>query len=196
MRILGIVALVLLSPGLARAQGNSSVVGFGGFSMNGFDSASPSIGGAVSFNLTPGIQAIGEFGHLGSVLPTMSGTLFSAAGIGVSALYGEGGVRLVAPRAAFAPYAAATAGFARLNFDSPYLGGFGGIAADFALDYVDRTTPIASIGGGLIARSGPAVFDVGYRYKKLFADDTLQAVLGLGQTLHAHQLLFGVGVRF
>ena len=61
---------------------------------------------------------------------------------------------------------------------------------------MDRTTPIASVGGGLFARSGPAVFDVGYRYKTLFADDTLQAVMGLGQPLHAHQLLFGVGVRF
>ena len=195
-RILGIITLLLLLPGVALAQGTSSVVGFGGFSINGFDSSSTSLGGAVSVNLTPGIQAIGEFGHLGNVLPTTAGTLFSAAGIGVSAFYGEGGVRLMAPRAALAPYAEATAGVARLNFDTPNVGGFAGIATDLALSFVDHTTPIASIGGGLMVRTGPAVFDVGYRYKKLFADDTLQAVLGLGEPLHAHQLLFGVGVRF
>jgi hypothetical protein len=195
-RTLGIVTFILLLPGVVLAQGNSSIVGFGGFSMNGFDSNSASVGGAVSVTVTPGIQAVGEFGHLGNVLPTTSGALFSATGIGVSAFYGEGGVRLMAPRAAFSPYGEATAGFARLNFDTPDFGGFGGIAADIALGFVDRTTPIASVGGGLIARSGPAVFDVGYRYKKLFADDVLQGVLGFGEPLHAHQLRFGVGVRF
>ena len=195
-RILGILTLLLLLPGAALAQGNSSVVGFGGFSLNGFDSSSTSLGGAVSVNLTPGIQAVGEVGHLGNVLPATAGTLFSAAGIGVSAFYGEGGVRLMAPRATLAPYVEATAGVARLNFDTPNFGSFAGIATDLALSFVDQTTPIASIGGGLMARTGPAVFDVGYRYKKLFADDTLQGVLGLGEPLHAHQLLFGVGVRF
>jgi len=195
-RILGFLAIILFLPTLALAQGNSSVVGFGGFSTNGFDSGSASVGGAVSFNLTPGIQAVGEFGHLGNVLPSTADTLFSFADVGVSAFYGEGGVRLIAPRSALAPYAEATAGFARLDFNTPGLGRFGDLAADVALAYVDHTTPIASIGGGLVARTGPAVFDIGYRYKQLFADDVLQPVLGLGQPLHAHQVRFGVGVRF
>ncbi len=195
-RILGILALVFFLPGVALAQGNSSIVGFGGFSMNGLDSNSASVGGAISFNLSPSIQAVGEVGHLGNVLPTTTDTLFSYAGIGVSAFYGEGGVRLVAPRGALAPYAEATAGFAHLNFSTPDIGGFGGLATDVGLGFVDRNTPIASIGGGLLARSGPVVFDAGYRYKQLFADDVLQSVLGLGQPLHAHQVRFGVGVRF
>ncbi len=71
------------------------------------------------------------------------------------------------------------------------------MAANIGLGFVDRTTPIASVGGGLFAHSGPgSVFDVGYRYKQLFANDVLQGVLGLGQSLHAHQVRFGVGVRF
>ena len=195
-RILGFLACVVFLPASALAQGNSSVVGFGGFSTNGFDSGSTSVGGAVSFNLTPGIQAVGEFGHLGNVLPSTADTLLSFADVGVSAFYGEGGVRLIAPRGALAPYAEATAGFARLDFNTPDLGRFGNLAADVAFAYVDRTTPIASVGGGLLVRSGPAVFDVGYRYKQLFANDVLQSVLGLGEPLHAHQVRFGVGVRF
>jgi hypothetical protein len=185
-------------PAVALAQGNNAVVGFGGYTLNGFDSSSTSIGGSVAFNLTPGIQAVGEVGHLGNVLPTLADTVFSVArtGVSASALYGEGGVRLLAPRTALAPYVEATAGFARLDINSTRLGGLGGVATDVALGFVGRTMPIASVGGGLLARGGPIVLDVGYRYKQLFADDVLQAVLGLGQPLHAHQLRAGVGVRF
>jgi hypothetical protein len=197
-RIFGIFSFICLLPAAAFAQGNSAVVGFGGFSLNGFDSTSTSVGGAVSVNLTPGIQAVGEIGHLGNVLPTLSDTVFSLArtGISASAVYGEGGVRLIAPRAAIAPYAEATAGFARLDVNSALLGGLGNIATDLALGVAGRTMPIASVGGGVLARGGPVVFDVGYRYKQLFADDVLEAVLGLGQPLHAHQLRAGIGVRF
>lgn len=197
-RIFVIFSLLCLAPSGAFAQGNSSVVGFGGFSLNGFDSSSTSIGGAVAFNLTPGIQAVGEVGHLGNVMPTMADTLFSIAraDISASAFYGEGGVRLVSPRGAVAPYGEATAGVARLDVNSARLGGLANIATDLALGYVGRTMPIASAGGGLLVRGGPVVFDLGYRYKKLFADDVLQAVLGLGEPLQAHQLMAGVGVRF
>lgn len=197
-RIFVIFSLLCLAPAAAFAQGSSSVVGFGGFSLNGFDSNSMSIGGSVAFNLTPGIQAVGEVGHLGNVMPTLADTVFSIAraDISASAFYGEGGVRLVSPRGTLAPYGEATAGFARLDVNSARLGGLANIASDLALGYVGRTTPIASVGGGLLLRGGPVVFDLGYRYKKLFADDVLQAVLGLGEPLHAHQLIAGAGVRF
>ena len=196
-RIFVIFSFLCLAPAAAFAQGNSSIVGFGGFSLNGFDSSSASIGGSVAFNLTPGIQAVGEVGHLSNVLPTLSDTLFSLAGtgIGASAFYGEGGVRLIAPTGTFAPYGEATAGFARLDISTPF-GGLADVATDLALGLVGRTMPIASVGGGVLARGGPVVFDVGYRYKQLFANEVLQDVLGLGEPLHAHQLRFGVGVRF
>jgi hypothetical protein len=197
-RIFGILALLCLLPTATFAQGNNAIVGFGGISPNGFTSGSTSVGGAISVNLTPGIQAVGEVGHLGNVLPTLSDSVFSLArtGISASAFYGEGGIRLIAPRGALAPYAEATAGFARLDLDSSLFGGIGGVATDLALGFVGRTMPIASVGGGLVARGGPVVFDVGYRYKRLFADDVLQAALGFGQPLHAHQLRAGIGVRF
>ena len=200
-RILGIFSLLLL-PATAFAQGaNTAIVGFGGLTMNGYNSSSTSLGGSVAYNLIPGMQVVGEVGHLGNVMPTLADTLYSVAGAGlnVSAFYGEGGVRILAPRTAFAPYAEATAGYAKLDLSSPYLSGLGGlagVAANIGLGFVDRTTPIASVGGGLFAHSGPVVFDVGYRYKQLFANDVLQGVLGLGQPLHTHEVRFGVGVRF
>lgn len=197
-RILGIFSLLLI-PGAAFAQGtNAAIVGFGGLTMNGYSSSSTSVGGSIAYNLIPSMQVVGEVGHLGNVMPTTADTLYSLAGTGldVSAFYGEGGVRLLAPGRAVAPYAEATAGYARLDISSPYLGGLAGLATNIGLGFVGQTTPIASVGGGLFAHSGPVVFDVGYRYKQLFADDVLQAVLGLGQPLHAHQVRFGVGVRF
>jgi hypothetical protein len=197
-RVLAIMGFVCTLPAAAFAQGTSSIVGFGGYSLNGFGSHSPSVGGTVTYRLIPELQIVGEVGRIGNVLPTMSDTVFSLTeiGIGVSAFYGEGGVRLVAPTGALAPYAEATAGFARLDINSARLGVAGNLATSLALGLVGHTTPIASVGGGLLARGGPLVLDIGYRYKQLFADDVLQAILGFGQPLHAHEVRAGVGVRF
>jgi hypothetical protein len=197
-RVLAIMGFVCTLPAAAFAQGSSSIVGFGGYSLNGFGSHSPSVGGTVTYRLIPELQIVGEVGRIGNVLPTMSDTVFSLAetGIGVSAFYGEAGVRLVAPTGALAPYGEATAGFARLDITSARLGVAGNLAASLALGLVGHTTPIASVGGGLLGRGGPLVVDVGYRYKQLFADDVLQAILGFGQPLHAHEVRAGVGVRF
>ena len=197
-RVLGILLFLSALPVAAFAQGNRSIVGFGGISLNGFESHSPSLGGTVTYNLIPEMQIVGEVGRIGNVLPTTADTLFSLSGtgVGVSAFYGEGGVRLTAPTGALAPYAEATAGFARLDFTSDRLGPIGSLATGLALSFVDRTTPIASVGGGVLARGGPLVLDLGYRYKQLFANDLLQSVLGLGQPLHAHEVRAGIGVRF
>lgn len=197
-RVLGILLFLSAVPAAAFAQGNSSIVGFGGFSLNGFESHSTSLGGTVTVSVIPEMQIVGEVGRLGNVLPTTADTLFSLArtGVGVSAFYGEGGVRFTAPTGALAPYAEATVGVARLDFTSDRLGTIGNVATELALGFVGRTTPIASVGGGVLARGGPLVLDLGYRYKQLFADDLLQSVLGLGQPLHAHEVRAGIGVRF
>ena len=197
-RVLAIMGFVCAVPVAAFAQGTSSIVAFGGFSLNGFESHSPSVGGTVTYRLIPELQIVGEVGRIGNVLPTMSDTVFSLAqaDIGVSAFYGEGGVRLVAPTGALAPYGEATAGFARLDINSARLGLAGSVATSLALGLVGRTTPIASVGGGVLARGGPLVLDIGYRYKQLFVDDVLQAILGFGQPLHAHEVRAGLGVRF
>jgi hypothetical protein len=53
----------------------------------------PSLGGAVTFRIIPGIDIVGEAGRLGNVLPTMSSAAFSVAqtGLRASAFYGEAG---------------------------------------------------------------------------------------------------------
>lgn len=193
-----LLALLCLMPAAASAQGHNSAGGFGGLSLNGFDTHAPSMGGTVTFSLTPGIEAVGEVGRVGNVLPTVADTVYSVSqsGIGVSAFYGEGGIRLTTPRGAVAPYAEATAGFARLSISDARLGTIGNAATSLALGLIGRTSPSASVGAGLLARSGPVVFDVGYRYKQLFANDVLEAVLGFGEPLHAHQVRAGIGIRF
>ena len=188
-----------MPPVIAFAQGSSATIaGFGGLSLNGFQSQSPSVGGTVTVNLVPGVQIVGEAGRVGNVLPTIADTVFAVArtDLRASAFYGEGGVRFLAPTGAIAPYAEATAGIARLTVSSARLGPIGNAATALALGFVGRTTPMASVGGGVLVRGGPIVFDVGYRYKQLFANDVMQAVLGLGQPLRTHQVRAGVGVRF
>ncbi len=76
-RILGIFSLLLL-PATAFAQGaNTAIVGFGGLTMNGYSSSSTSLGGSIAYNLIPGMQVVGEVGHLGNVMPTLADTLLS-----------------------------------------------------------------------------------------------------------------------
>jgi opacity protein-like surface antigen len=190
--------VLCLAPAAAFAQGNSAIEGFGGLSLNSFSAQSPSAGGTLSFNVVPGVQIIGEAGRIGNVMPTMADTIFTVARTDVraSAWYGEGGVRFIAPTGAVAPYGEATAGISRIDVHSDVFGPIGSAATDIALGFVGRNAPVAGFGGGVLLRSGPVVFDVGYRYKQLFANDILQAALGLGQPLRTHQARFGIGVRF
>jgi opacity protein-like surface antigen len=191
------LSVLCLLPTAAFGQ-SSSAVGFGGFSLNDFESQRPSLGGTLTFNLVPGVQVVGEAGRIGNVLPTLSDTVFSLArsDVRASAWYGEGGVRFLADRGAIAPYAEATAGVARLDVSSTRLGPIGSAATSIALGLVGRTSPIAGVGGGVLVRGGPITFDIGYRYKQLFANEVIESVLGLGQPLHTNQVRVGVGVRF
>jgi len=129
----------------------------------------------------------------------MSDAAFSAADLGmrVSALYGEGGARLVmAPGSPVTPYVEGTAGVARLGVSTDRFGPVANAAATLALQFIDRTTPTVGGGAGILLRGGPIMFDVGYRYKHLFADDLLRIGLGFGQPLHTHQARIGFGIRF
>jgi len=159
----------------------------------------PSLGGTVTFSIIPGIDIVGEAGRLGNVLPTMSSVAFSAAqtGLRASALYGEAGARFVmAPASVVTPYAEATAGVARLQLRSDQLGSMTNAAVSLAVNLVEGATPTLGAGGGILLRSGPMIFDIGYRYKQLFASDLTQLALGFGQPLHTHEARFGIGVRF
>ena len=192
-------AAAMMAPAMAFAQGETAIGGFGGFTTNTLQSQRPSLGGTITFDVSRNVQVIGEAGRIGNVLPTLSNTVFTAAqtGLRVSAFYGEGGVRfLAAPSSKVTPYAEATAGMARVNVNSTHFGGVGNVVTSLALGLVGRNAPMAGVGGGLLVRGGPVVFDVGYRYKQLFADDLLQVALGFGQPLRAHQFRAGIGVRF
>src|SRR5690606_36554940 len=105
-------------------------------------------------------------------------SLLSFAGVKASAIYGEGGIRLVAtPRSAVRPYAEATAGVARIGLSSSGLGTIGDLLVPAAFSFVSRTGPVAGVGGGVLVHTGSVVFDVGYRFMQLYPPDTLQAAL-------------------
>jgi opacity protein-like surface antigen len=189
--------LVAATP--ARAQDAGAIEGFGGISVTTAELAAPNVGGTVTIAATPHVHFIGEVGRLGNVVPPIADAIFSFAGTGLraSALYGEGGVRLVAaPGSAVRPYGEATAGIARLDVSVAALGGLAGAAASVAANFLDRSGPMAGVGTGLLLHTGPVMFDVGYRYKQIFAPEPLGSLLGLGQQLRSHQIRIGVGVRF
>jgi opacity protein-like surface antigen len=191
--------LALAAPTVASADGGATVGGFGGVSISSLESQRPSLGGTFTVDFIPELQIVGEVGRIGSVLPSRAGTIFSIAdtGLRASAFYGEGGIRLIAaPHSSVTPYGEATAGFARLDVSDNRLGGLGNYATALALGFVGRTMPVASLGGGVLLRGGPVVFDLGYRYKQLFADQVIQDALGLGEPLRAHEVRAGIGVRF
>jgi hypothetical protein len=189
-----------LAPAAARGQEpTAAVAGFGGLSLNSFSPSRPDFGVNLAKDLTPQIQAIGEFGHVSDVLPPLTASIvaFTPLDLRVSAFYGEAGVRMLAGRGrGVSPYVEGTAGFARLN---PRLAGLGSrwdpIAAA-ALNLFETTEPVLGLGGGFLLRSGPVVADLGYRYKQIASSDSLASLLSGGENLRAHQVRFGIGVRF
>jgi hypothetical protein len=94
------------------------------------------------------------------------------------------------------PYAEATAGIARVHLRSDELGTAANAAMSLALGLVEGTTPTLGAGGGILVRGGPILFDVGYRYKQLFAEGLTRLALGFGQPLRTHQARVGIGIRF
>jgi hypothetical protein len=193
------------TPALAQDR-TASAVGFGGLSVNSFTSSSSTassfsridFGVDIAKELTPNIQAIGEFGHIGNMLPSLESGLLSLTSydLRVSAFYGEGGVRLLAaPGSGVNPYVEATAGIARLM---PQASGFGSTADALVagLGLFHSTDPILGFGGGILLRGGPVVADISYRYKQVAGGDSFVNLLSPGQPLRAHQARFGIGVRF
>ena len=48
----------------------------------------------------------------------------------------------------------------------------------------------------MIVQGGPLVLDLGYRYKKILADNSFQSLLNSGDDFDVSQVRVGVGVRF
>ena len=199
------LALVSLGSGVALAQATTSVTGFGGLTLNGSStltgsSMQPIFGGNVAFGLTPNIQITAEGGYINDLMPSLVDRLVAAllpVDLRVRAFYGEGGIRLITDsRARAAGYLDASAGFARLSTR------FSGISSadpfvNAALGFFDRTSPMLGVGGGVLVGMGPAVLDLGYRYKRILNSGPIDQVLTLGSgAINVNQVRVGIGVRF
>jgi len=196
----GALAVACAMPAAASAQERKSDVhGVAGVSVgtSTFGSAvSSTFGGRAGIGLTPHLQVVGEAGRLAGIESPAFNVLDVSFSVRVSAFYGEGGIRwIVSPRSNVRPYGEVTAGFARLNAEAAGLDGSNQFI-DAALDQIDTTRPIAGVGGGVLLQAGPVSFDVGYRYKQIFAGDSVAAALNDGHNYHVNQVRVGVGIRF
>ena len=202
MRNLILIGALLAYPAAAAAQsGNNDIQGFGGLTVgtSTFGSAaSPTFGGRVGVGLTDHIQLVGEAGRLADISSPLFDLLdFTDIGVGVSAFYGEGGVRFIAsPHSAVRPYAEATAGFARLNAGISGLGGTTGGVVNTALNVLNRTQPMLGAGAGVVLQGGPVSVDLGYRYKQISSGNVVTSALNAGQPYKVNQLRVGIGFRF
>ena len=194
-----ILFATLFTAPLAYAQEpKASLQGFGGIGVNSVNTLHPTFGGAIVGDLTPNIQLIGEVGRLGDVLPSRTQTLIglTPVDLSVSAFYGSGGVRLSARPSTVRPYVEASAGIARLTPQVSGLpSGLSGVLTNVGLTMLNRTSPIASLGGGITLQGGPLFADIGYRHVRVLSDSWMEA-LALGNSLNTNEVRVGVGVRF
>ncbi|MEP6914050.1 MAG: outer membrane beta-barrel protein [Acidobacteriota bacterium] len=202
-KLIVLAALTTLGawPATARAQGRAEIQGFGGVTVgtSTFGSAvSPTFGGRVGVDLTPNLQVIGEAGRLADIESPLFDLLqFTQIGVNVSAYYGEGGVRFItSPHSGVRPYGEATAGFARVNAGVSGLGGNTDPIVNAALNLINTTRPVLGVGGGVVLQGGPISVDLGYRYKKISAGNTIASLLNGGKDYQVNQVRVGVGFRF
>jgi Outer membrane protein beta-barrel domain len=192
----------LALPAAAQApQPKTQVQGFGGMTVgtSTFGSAmTPTFGGSIAADLTPNLQAIGEFGRMNDIKSPVFDLLdFTGIGAHVSAWYGEAGVRFIATKHSIArPYADATFGFAKLSTGVSGLSGETDEYVNAALNLINATRPMLGVGGGVQLGGGPVVFDMGYRYKQISAGNGIASLLNLNQPYHINELRIGVGVKF
>jgi opacity protein-like surface antigen len=193
-----LLATFFVTSAASAQEPHAAVQGFGGLGVGSLATTTPNFGGAIMGDLTPNVQLLGEVGRIGNVLPSQTQTLIglSPVGFGVSAWYGQGGVRLSGRSATVRPYVEAAGGIARLHPQITGLeSGLPSVIANVGLSLLNRTAPIASLGGGIVLQGGPLVADIGYRHRRVFSESWIDA-LALGDTLSTNEVRFGVGVRF
>ena len=193
-----LAAALCVTSSASAQEPHAAVQAFGGLGVGSFATTNTIFGGTVTGDLTPNIQVVGEAGRLGNVLPSMTQTVIglSSVDFSVSAWYGQGGVRFTGGSSALRPYAEASAGIARLQ---PHLTGIASglpsVIASAGLAFLNTTSPIASLGGGVMFQSGAFVADIGYRHRRVFSDTWVDA-LTLGDSLSSNEVRVGFGVRF
>ena len=201
MRMLsGLPALfagALLVASSAAAQDRPQVGAFGGYTF-GTTTEATTFGGNVQTPLGSGLEIVGEFGRLEDVMPSTLGTLidFTPVDVHLSAWYGEAGVRFTMPgHSSVRPYAEATGGFARMHTAFSNAGAADPLLAT-ALRFLDRTEPMLGAGAGVAFTGGPVTLDLGYRYKRILASESLPSLLVEGNEIDVSQVRIGIGVRF
>jgi opacity protein-like surface antigen len=192
-----LIATLLVTSTASAQEARASVQGFGGLGMGSFTTPNANFGGAITADLTPNVQVIGEAGRLRNILPSTTQTLFDLSPIGVSAsaFYAQGGIRLTSGSGVLRPYGEASGGIARLTPHVTGLDGLPGALTNVGLAFLNRTAPIGTLGGGVTLHAGNFVADAGYRHHRVFSDSWMQA-LALGGNLSTNEVRFGVGVRF
>ena len=192
-----VATLFVTSAALAKEH-RSSVQGFGVLGVGSMTTTNANFGGLVTGSLTRNVQIVGEAGRIDNILPSTTQTLISLSpvGFGISAWYGEGGVRVTGGSSGVRPYAETLAGIARLHPEVSGIGsGLPSVIADVGLRFLDRTSPVATVGGGVTFEGGAFVADIGYRHRRVFSDSWMDA-LALGGSLSTNELRLGIGVRF
>jgi hypothetical protein len=200
MRLAVLLAAFSVLPIPAFAQGNQSFVqGFGGLRLAEAAALTPTAGATAGFGLTPYIQFVGEVGHIEDVMPSMAETLLSVSPVSMhrSALYGEGGLRLTTgPVGHVGVYGETLYGVARLNTT---VSGVGSARTDaitnFALRFVNTTSPVGAVGTGVILQGGPVLATIGYRYTRVFSDNMLDTLLSAGRS-DINEARVSFGFRF
>lgn len=192
-----LLATLLAASTVSAQETRASVQGFGGVGVGSFTTPNANFGGAITGDLTPNIQVIGEAGRLGNILPSTTQMLFgvSPVGLSASAFYAKGGIRLTSGSGALRPYAEAAGGIARLTPHVTGLDGLPGALTNAGLAFLNRTAPIGTVGAGVTLHAGNFIADAGYRHHRVFSDSWMEA-LALGGNLSTNEVRFGVGVRF
>jgi opacity protein-like surface antigen len=192
-----LLATLLAASSVSAQETRASVQGFGGVGVGSFTAPNANFGGAITGDLTPNIQLIGEAGRLGNILPSTTQLLFdlSPVNLSASAFYAQGGIRLTSGSGALRPYAEAAGGIARLTPHVTGLDGLPGALTNVGLAFLNRTAPIGTFGAGVTMHAGNFVADAGYRHHRVFSESWMEA-LALGGNLSTNEVRFGVGVRF
>ena len=200
MRLAFLLVALSVLPIPAFAQANQSFIqGFGGLRLATAPTVTPTVGATLGVGLTPYIQVVGEIGHIHDVMPSMSETLLTLSPVSIrrSALYGEGGIRLTTGSTGHVGvYGETLYGAARLNTTVSGLGSARTDAiANFALRFVNTTSPVGALGTGVILQGGPVVATLGYRYTRFFSDNMLDTLLSTGRA-DVNEARVSFGFRF
>ena len=192
----GALAFALVIPAVASAQ-QSQFQGFGGLTFGDVTNSS-TFGGGVAVPLSDNLQIIAAGGRMTDVMPSLVDTVldFTPIDVRVSAWYGEAGLRFITSSGrGVRPYVETTAGFARLRPGFTGAPSRANAIVNTALNFLDRTEPMLGAGGGVVVQGGPVFLDLGYRYKKILAGDSLSGFL-TGGDFSVNEARIGVGVRF